>query len=182
MAFGDPQVTFVVERDALRQVTAAFGQVVRARLIQAMREEGERVMARAKELVPVDLGVLRDSGFVTVETGRRGPDAITATVGFGGASFPYAIYLHEGTGPAAGEPAFMPPWRPGTPLGEWARRHGIERPYRLALKIGQHGLTGRKFLERAFNEARQDMDLRLADAVQRAMGQSLRGRTGRGLR
>lgn len=54
----------------------------------------ELIMARSKnEFVPVDLGVLKDSGYVQRPV-RRGLD-IEVTLGFGGAAQAYAMRQHE---------------------------------------------------------------------------------------
>lgn len=73
----------------------------------ALYKEGTRIMKESKMRVPVNLGVLRSSGHVQkpVVSGTR----ITVDLGYGGPAEPYALYLHEGTGPAVGRPQFFPP-------------------------------------------------------------------------
>lgn len=77
-------------------------------------EWAETVVGDAKELAPVDLGNLRESGFVLTETLRSlgtqaGPSGeaqsmaknvageIRGVMGFGGPAIPYALIQHERT-------------------------------------------------------------------------------------
>jgi hypothetical protein len=64
------------------------------RVERSLRVEAELVMTDSKKnYVPVDLGALRDSGFVgNVE--RRGEE-LSVTLAFGGPTAPYAIIQHE---------------------------------------------------------------------------------------
>jgi hypothetical protein len=111
-----------------------------------MYEDSERIMTESKSNVPVDLGVLRASGRVQspVYTDR----SVTVTLSYGGAASAYAVYVHEGIGPAVGRPAFMPPVEP---FEEWARRHGMEgMGFVIARAVGMRGLKPTKYLERPF--------------------------------
>lgn len=132
---------------------------------QALFMEGESVMDASKQAVPSDEGTLRASGFVRLPAFKgRG---VEVTLGYGGAAEGYAVFLHEGTGPAVGRPAFFPPVQP---IAEWADRKGIPiDPFVLARSIGRKGLTPRKFLERPLFEAVPGMDRRLGVRVERAL-------------
>lgn len=60
----------------------------------ALREEAELVMFKSKKyFVPVDKGTLRSSGYVN-NVSRKKQD-LEVTLGFGGASAPYALEQHE---------------------------------------------------------------------------------------
>ncbi len=59
----------------------------------AALEEMEIVMAEAKAMTPVDLGILRDSGHVLPP--KVSPTSVEITAGFGGAASDYAIVQHE---------------------------------------------------------------------------------------
>ena len=59
---------------------------------RALRRLGEEIMTDAKLLTPVDTGALRASGHVQGPT--LGPE-VAVTLGFGGPSAPYAVYVHE---------------------------------------------------------------------------------------
>lgn len=163
------KVTFGMDRGRLDSLLVNYGPRLMPALAAAMQREGERVLEASNENVPVDYGVLRGSGFVDVVVNGV---VVEATVGYGGASWPYSVYLHEGTGPAAGRPQFYP--GPGTELWEdWAPRHGFDTPSKraaLARSIGTFGLEPRKFLERALNAARDGMDDRLAADVREQLG------------
>lgn len=62
----------------------------------ALREEGEDIMSTSKPLVPVDLGVLRASGFVDGPI-KIAPKKMRVTLGYGGAASAYALIQHERT-------------------------------------------------------------------------------------
>lgn len=61
----------------------------------ALYREAEQIMTESKEhYVPVDLGVLRDSG--TVELPKIDPGrGVTVALGYGGAAQDYAAIVHE---------------------------------------------------------------------------------------
>lgn len=77
-----------------RHLNALPDQMLGA-LEKALYVEGETVMTRSKQIVPVDLGVLRASGHVKrpVTKGTR----VTVTLGYGGAASAYALAQHERT-------------------------------------------------------------------------------------
>lgn len=63
-------------------------------LASAVFQEAERIMTEAKtQYVPVDTGVLRDSGFVSPP--EIGGMEVSVTLGFGGAASAYALVQHE---------------------------------------------------------------------------------------
>lgn len=65
-----------------------------ARAAAALYVEGEMVMTRSKrDFVPVDLGVLRNSGFV--EKPVVEDKDVHVTLGYGGAASAYALAVHE---------------------------------------------------------------------------------------
>jgi hypothetical protein len=129
--------------------------------------EGEQIMAASKPLVPVDMGPLRASGHVQLP--KVTPDHVSVTMGYGGTASGYAVYLHEGTGPAVGRPAFFPPL---AVIEAWVRRnlHPAENEVRgltfiVARAIGQRGQKPLKYLERPFNAAKPGMEGRLARSL-----------------
>ena len=134
----------------------------------ALYQEAEAIMADSKRLVPVDQGILRNSGFVNppetyVNETTSGGSGIMVEMGYGGAA-PYGLWLHEGTGPAVGRPAFFPPV---APFREWAKRVlGDESlGFVIARAVGRRGLTPRKFLETPFKARAATMLPRLARRV-----------------
>ena len=60
---------------------------------QGLFEAGNMIMTDAKRRVPVDLGNLKGSGYVTAPTAT--PGGTHVEVGFGGPAAGYAIYVHE---------------------------------------------------------------------------------------
>jgi len=68
--------------------------VARDRVAAALLQAGEAIESASKQLVPVQTGTLRASGYV------EGPaitaDLIRVTLGYGGAAQPYAHYQHQG--------------------------------------------------------------------------------------
>ena len=142
-------------------------------LARALYQEAELIMADSKKIVDVDEGTLRNSGFVKdPKIARRGGMTsggldnarIEVEMGYGGAASGYAVYLHEGTGPNVGQPAFMPPV---APFKEWAKRVlGDESlGFVIARAVGARGLGPRKFLERPFKARASTMNGRLARRV-----------------
>lgn len=133
----------------------------------ALFEEGEKIMARSKREAPADTGRLRGSGFV------RPPDIegskIEVTMGYGGAAAPYALYVHEGTGPAVGRPKYWPPF---AVLERWTELNRGKLGIRLAdvkqvarliqRKVYHHGTEPTKFLERPFRAAKRGFNKRVA--------------------
>lgn len=126
--------------------------------------EAERIMRDSKRQVPVDEGILRASGFVRPPT--TSGTKIVVTMGYGGAAKAYALYIHEGTGPAVGRPPFMPPV---APIREWARRvlGDASLGFVIARAIGQKGLRPRKYLEKPFRRRVRGMGRRLATHVRK---------------
>lgn len=72
-------------------------QQVNKRTTQALDQAGLLVLRRSQKLVPVDTGILKNSGFteVTVENGKP-----VVHIGYRAA---YAIYVHENLAAAHGE-------------------------------------------------------------------------------
>lgn len=144
---------------------------------QGLYREAEKVMAKSKREAPVGVhGTLRSSGFVhpprPIPGARQGMEVV---LGYGGAASGYAVYIHEGTGPAVGQPAFFPP---PSALEPWVKKKmGITDPeevervaFLVARKIGQKGLEPRKFLERPLHEAMQGMGDRVAAHIRKGLG------------
>lgn len=151
-------------RGQMQKIGAPQATLIMAR---AIYREAERIMADSREnYVPVDLATLKDSGHVKLPEIRG--TVVVVTMGYGGAAAGYALFVHEGTGPAVGQPPFMPPV---DAIAAWARRHGIpeEAAYPIARAIGQRGLAPSKYLERPANAARRGMDKRLAADVNREL-------------
>lgn len=134
---------------------------------RALYLEGEAVMAESRRLVPVDEGTLRNSGLV--EPPKIEGTVVEVTLGYGGASSSYGLYIHEGIGPAVGRPPFMPPV---APFKEWAKRvlgdEGLG--FVIARAVGRRGLAPRKFLETPLKARASTMAARLAARIRRALG------------
>lgn len=62
---------------------------------RALYLEGERIMMVSKHLVPVDTGVLRNTGHVSPLT--KDSKGWLVLLGYGGPAAPYAIHVHERT-------------------------------------------------------------------------------------
>jgi hypothetical protein len=74
---------------ALRKRLDAVRRAAEAALYQA----GSIIMTEAKQRAPVDVGTLRNSGYVTLPR-RQGGDTFVEA-GFGGAAKAYAVRQHE---------------------------------------------------------------------------------------
>lgn len=156
---------------AMRRTLRRLGREAPRSAARALAHEAEAVMGASKDEVDVDEGTLRGSGFVRPP--EIGAGRVTVTLGYGGAAEGYAVYLHEGTGPAVGRPAFFPPVEP---IREWAERKGIDiEPFVLARSIGRKGLEPRKFLERPLTAAADGMPRRLGARMRRDLERRARG-------
>lgn len=76
-------------RTALRRLSSQTRKAVAASLFQ----EGEIIMAVAKDRTPVRDGYLKESGHVQLPT--ISSDEISVVLGFGGPTAPYAVVVHE---------------------------------------------------------------------------------------
>lgn len=150
---------------ALRARLKAMGEDAPRAVGAALYQEAELIMTASKRRVPVDEGELRASGHVQLPRLTR--FGASVTMGYGGAGAPYAVYIHEGTGPAVGRPQFMPP---PSAIEGWVRRNlrpaSDDEARRLAFivarAISRRGLAPTKFLSAPLNEAAAGMDVRLA--------------------
>lgn len=135
----------------------------------ALYREAEAIMAKSLAIVPVDLGPLRASGHVQAPVIL--PNGATVTIGYGGPAAPYAIYIHEGTGPAVGRKPFFPSKAFAEAMEEWGQRHGFPEGsgWAIAISIGKKGLQPRKYLERPLLEAAPGMGHRIAEAMEKEL-------------
>jgi len=83
----------ITGRQELERKLAAVRAAGPAAVQQTLVETGDAILDAAKnDYVPVDTGVLKDSGFLeAIELGHQ----FVVTVGFGGAAAAYALYVHE---------------------------------------------------------------------------------------
>ncbi|MDP3717097.1 MAG: hypothetical protein Q8T13_04925 [Acidobacteriota bacterium] len=102
---------FSLEWSGLDEFVAAVRGIPSVALNAAggsLYREGEDVMTESKELVPVDMGPLRDSGHV--ELPMFEPGEVSVTLGYGGAAQDYAVAQHEDQSlnhPNGGEAKFL---------------------------------------------------------------------------
>lgn len=142
---------------------------------RALYIEGEKIMAASKQEAPVGVdGVLRASGYV--EPPKRDGGVTSVELGYGGAAKGYAVYVHEGVGPAVGKPPFMPPSKA---LEPWVKKKlGVPAEevktvaFLVARSIGSKGLKPTKFLERPFMAATKGMAGRIAARIRRRLERS----------
>lgn len=80
-------------KEEMERAMRLLGQNGPKAMGNALFQEGERIMAAAKELVPVDTATLKTSGHVKLP--EIVGDDVTVVMGFGGAASDYAIYVHE---------------------------------------------------------------------------------------
>lgn len=79
--------------DRLARAIAALGDRAPKAAAAFLYQEGEAIMAAAKPITPIEFGALRSTGHV--EPPRREGSRIEVVIGFGGASAPYALIVHE---------------------------------------------------------------------------------------
>lgn len=152
--------------EAVNRNIKALGEFAIKAVGKVLYTEAETVMSKSKRLVPVNLGVLRASG--RVDPPLYDHTSVLVRLGFGGAASAYALYIHEGIGPAVGKPAFMPPV---APFAQWAKRKlGDESlGFVIARAVGQKGLTPRKYLERPLLERARTFTSNFAPKVDREL-------------
>ena len=119
----------------LQRVLAAIPGRAQVGAAFMLQTEGERIMDKSTQIVPVDIGALRDSGFV--ELPQLGPSKVSIEFGYGTV---YAPIVHEN--PRSGKTGGVSPQ--GQRYRSWA----------------QHGEW--KFLERPLMEAEAGMARRMA--------------------
>ncbi len=77
----------------LSSMYARVGTGGRQALSQAVFMEAQSVLNESKKIVPVDTGVLKNSGKVEKPTIREA--GVSVEVTYGGAAAPYALIVHE---------------------------------------------------------------------------------------
>lgn len=119
---------FNIRVDGLDRLRARLARIADpVRVAAAVYQGGERIMAAAKPLVPVDTGTLRASGFV--ELPKIAGGSISVELGFGGPAAPYALAVHEN--PRSGQTGGRSPQGAKYPhyaaTGQWKY---LETPFR----------------------------------------------------
>lgn len=74
----------------------AVGADLAHEMAGALYREGERIMNASKTEVPVDQGILRSTGHVSLPRVTDG--AVVVEIGYGGPAAPYALRQHEELG------------------------------------------------------------------------------------
>lgn len=114
------------------------------KVLKALYLEAELIITDSKRnYVPIDLGTLRNSGYVALP--ERSGNTVSIKFGFGGAASAYAIAVHET--PSKYDP---PSWK-GNAVSFGQRRSGGER--------------GPKYLERPLRNALPAIPQRIADRI-----------------
>ncbi len=112
------------------QALQALGPQAQQGLAATLFEVGEEIMADSKEhYVPVDTGVLRESGYV--EPPVLNGTETTVVLAYGGAASAYALLVHEN--PRAGKTGGLSPQ--GKSYKHWARVGSwkfLETPFKEA--------------------------------------------------
>lgn len=81
--------------DRLSRLVARVGSEAPRLVEQALVAEAGDTMLATKRVTPVAFGNLRDSGMV--QQPRTNDGVVSVELTFGGASAPYAVYVHERT-------------------------------------------------------------------------------------
>jgi len=131
-----------IEIKGMRELMVALhqlGQDALQAFAKALYYEAEALLADAKEIIPVEWGTLKDSGYAPLPKVTFW--SVEQVVGFGGPAEDYALPVHE-----------IPP-PPMTSVGGRSARH--DPPY------GKGGQW--KYLEDPFDQRKGDMLGRLVD-------------------
>jgi len=81
--------------DKLVRLLTHGGAGARQALRQSLYREGALAFAESQQEVPVDKGMLRDSGQAFGIQLKESPNEIVVTLGYGGVAAPYALIVHE---------------------------------------------------------------------------------------
>lgn len=122
-------------------------------MVEAVKYALEPVLEDARDLVPVDLGGLRDSLEIIVE------HAEGKTVGTVGSPSEYAPFVEEDTAPH---------WPPHWAIVGWAYRHGVE-VFLVMRAISIRGTKGVHFLRQAVDKNKDEIQRRLYEGFIRIM-------------
>lgn len=163
-------------KQLIKQLQKA-GALAPQALADAMNVESELIVTSAKQALRAgypaptagfDVGTLAGTGHVAQYARMTGGYNMETKVAFGGPAAPYALYLHEGTGPAVGRPRFNPPVHK---FYDWAGRQLGDRSKAsiIAATVGSRGLKPRKYLEIPWKAAVRGMAGRLAKRVKAAI-------------
>lgn len=161
------------------------GQFAPQALAQGMNVEAEEIVTAAKQALNagypaptagLDIGTLSASGHA-IPAQVTATYEIVARVAFGGPAAPYALYLHEGTGPMVGRPQFEPPV---DKFYDWAQRQLGDRSKAsiIATTVGSRGLRPRKYLEIPWKARTRGMSGRLARTIKTYLELRLQKRGG----
>lgn len=131
---------FIIEVKGLKELQAKFesleGKKFKDQMKRTMYVATSKIKTTARELVPVDRGILRRSIRDEVRYGIRGLKGIIE------AGEQYASSVEYGT---------KPHFPPVSALSSWARKRGIN-PYALAVAISKRGTKPHPFMKPAFEE------------------------------
>lgn len=134
---------FIIKVKGLKELQAKFenleGEKFKNQMKRTMLVATGKIKTRARELVPVDRGVLRRSIRDDVRYKIRELKGIIE------AKEQYASSVEHGT---------RPHFPPVSALSSWARKRGIN-PYALAVAISRRGTKPQPFMIPAFEELKE---------------------------
>lgn len=119
----------VTGSEQVKRVLAELGQRATPAMQQALRTEAQELLDESLRLVPVMDGYLAGSGTVTEDANASAP---TLIVGYGGASAPYALSVHEN--PRSGQTGGIGPQ--GQRYKKWAHNGQwkfLEQPWKARI-------------------------------------------------
>jgi hypothetical protein len=125
----------------LDQTHEGIGPMVR----EFFSKAGHAVEAKAKQFSPVDTGRLRSS-----ITNRVGPGWTPEFTEIGPSDLPYARAQEYGLPKGH----FPPP----KALDAWAKKHGLPNGYVVARAIAKHGMMGRAYMSKGYEDSLGDID------------------------
>lgn len=84
---------FTFDASAVLASLSKLGTSIPREAAGALSEVAEEIMTESQDLVPVDLGALKNSKFV--QSPERASDGLSVTMGYGGEAAAYAEAVHE---------------------------------------------------------------------------------------
>jgi hypothetical protein len=137
--------------DAVREYMAKRPAKVTSELHRALTRSGLIIQRISRQEAPTDVGRLRNS--ISIRNGWNSSVAVGPTTN-------YAVAVHEGTKP------HMPPVKA---LELWARRHGFDSAWPVALAIKRRGTKANRYMDRAATKGTDDVQREFDKAVDRIL-------------
>lgn len=126
-----------------------FGKLAKTFLAKHITATAESILHAARSQVPTDtMDLINSLQIAPLRIRKYSGKQVEVTI-------PYGTWVEFGTWmPGKPKQATKPPYAPGTPLAQWAERHGLP-PAGVASGIGERGVKKQPFMTPAMLKYRQ---------------------------